>query len=265
MVNTENENHIKDAVGVFDSERDLEAAIDVLLSSGFNRADLSLLAGEAAVKQKLGHAYHDVRELEDDAAAPSIAYIPRETIGDAEGAVIGAPIYFVGVTAAGMVAAAGGPLTIAIAAVATAAGAGAVLGVALASLIGRRHAEFIENQLDHGGLLLWVRTWDAQEEDKAVKILNDNGARDVHIHDFSTNVEAITSPELILKSARLSDNEKISLLQRWEYDVREMLVAEEEGMGDADGDLLSRIINALTALGGAPDAEHSPPTKQGGV
>ncbi len=98
-----------------------------------------------------------------------------------------------------------------------------------------------------------------------VKIPNDNSARDVHIHDPSADVEAITSPESILTSARLSDNEKISLLQQWEYDVREMLVAEEEGMGDADGDLLSRIINALTALGDGPDAEHSPPTKQGGV
>lgn len=265
MGNTETENHIKDAVGVFDSERNLEAAVDALLSSGFNRADLSLLAGEQTVKEKLGHAYHDVRELEDDPSAPSVAYVPRETIGDAKGAVIGAPMYVIGVTAAGIVSAAGGPLTIGIAAVAAATGAGAALGVILARLIGRRHAEFIESQLDHGGLLLWVRTWDAEEEEKALKILQENNARDVHIHDFSANADAITSPKSILKSERLSDNEKILLLQRWEYDVREMLVAEEEGMGDADGELLSRIINALAALGAGPDAEHSPPTKQGGV
>ncbi|MEO1240829.1 MAG: hypothetical protein AAFX54_02885 [Pseudomonadota bacterium] len=253
MSDENTETHIKDAVGVFDSERDLEAAVDALLTSGFNRADLSLLAGEQAVKEKLGHAYRDVRELEDDPAAPSIAYVPRESIGDAQGAVIGAPMYVVGVTAAGMVAAAGGPLTIGVAAVAAAAGAGAALGVVLAGLIGRRRAEFIENQLDHGGLLLWVRTWDAREEEKAVKILQANNASDVHIHDFSVNAEAVMSPESILMSGRLSDSEKTVLLRQWEYDVRQLLVAESEGMGDANGDLLSRILNALAALGDGPD------------
>ncbi len=46
--------------------------------------------------------------------------------------------------------------------------------------------------------------------------------------------------------------------------MRELLVAEEEGMGDADGAMLSRIIIALTALGAAADRQHGPPTKQGG-
>jgi len=265
MRNAETENHIMDAVGVFDSERDLEAATDALLTSGFNRADLSLLAGERAIKEKLGHAYRSVKELEDDPSAPSVAYVSRESIGDAEGAVIGAPMYIAGATAAGLVAAAGGPLMIGIAAVAASAGAGAAVGAVLAQLIGRRHAEFIESQLDHGGLLLWVRTWNQEDEEKATQILQANNARDIHIHDFSANENAITSPESILNSSQLSNGEKVSLLQRWEYDVREMLVAEEEGMGDADGEMLSRIVIALSSLGGGPDTEHSPPTKQGGV
>lgn len=263
MITTEVENHVRDAVGVFDSEQDLETAVDVLLSSGFNRADLSLLAGEEAITQKLGHAYHDVRELEDNPNVPSVAYVPKETIGDAQGAVIGAPMYLIGVTAAGVVAAAGGPLTISIAAAATGAGAGAALGAIFAKMIDRRHTEFIENQLNHGGLLLWVRTWTVQQEDRAVKILQQNNARDVHVHDFSTNFKTITSPESVVNSRQISDDEKILLLRQWEYDVREMLVAEEEGMGDADGALLSRIIKARASFGEKPDEEHSPPTKFG--
>ena len=45
---------IREAVGVFASENDLQAAIDELLSSGFHRAELSLLASEEAVNEKLG-------------------------------------------------------------------------------------------------------------------------------------------------------------------------------------------------------------------
>jgi len=40
---------IREAVGVFANANDLQAAIDELLSSGFHRADLSLLACEEAV------------------------------------------------------------------------------------------------------------------------------------------------------------------------------------------------------------------------
>ena len=45
---------LREAVGVFTSENDLQAAIDELLSSGFHRAELSLLASEEAVNEKLG-------------------------------------------------------------------------------------------------------------------------------------------------------------------------------------------------------------------
>ena len=259
-----NNSHVKDAIGVFENEKDLEAAIDALLTSGFNRADLSLLAGENALREKLGRFYQNVKELEDDPKTPHAAYVSKETIGDAEGAVIGVPMYIAGVTAAGAVAAAGGPFAIALAAAASAAGAGAAIGAVVARMIGRRHADYIEGQLDHGGILLWVRSWDPQEEKTATQILKAHSAHDVHIHDFSADAETITTPESILKSESLTGPEKVSLLQRWEFDIRELLVAEEEGMGDADGSMLSRIVNALAALGAAPDTEHSPPTKQGG-
>lgn len=38
--------------------------------------------------------------------------------------------------------------------------------------------------LDHGGLLLWVRTPDAAREEKARAILAKHGGRDVHVHDL---------------------------------------------------------------------------------
>ena len=48
---------IREAVGVFHDPASLQEAIDELLSSGFDRAEVSLLAGEHAVEEKLRHRY----------------------------------------------------------------------------------------------------------------------------------------------------------------------------------------------------------------
>ena len=56
---------IREAVAVFEDEDTLVAAADELMSSGFDRAELSLVAGEAAVSEKLGHLYERVEKEED--------------------------------------------------------------------------------------------------------------------------------------------------------------------------------------------------------
>lgn len=174
----------REAVGVFETADDLQNAIDDLLTNGFNRAELSLLASEEAVTKKLGHTYRKVSEMEDDPEAPRIAYVSTATIGDAEGALIGAPLYVAAILAAAVVVVSGGGLAAAIAGAAVAGGAGAAIGAVLARLFGRQQAERIEQQLERGGLLLWVRTWDEEDEKRACAILAENGGKDVHVHSF---------------------------------------------------------------------------------
>ena len=72
---------VREAVGVFDRPEDLQHAIDELLSSGFHRAELSLLAGEHAVEEKLGHRYMKVSALADHPTVPRAAYVSNEAIG----------------------------------------------------------------------------------------------------------------------------------------------------------------------------------------
>jgi hypothetical protein len=84
---------IREAVGVFDTPEKLQASIDDLMSSGFDRAELSLLAAEKTVDEKLGHKYREVTELEDDPIVPRYCYISTESIGDAEGGLIGGLMY----------------------------------------------------------------------------------------------------------------------------------------------------------------------------
>lgn len=98
----------REAVAVFRSAQDLEAAIDDLLGNGFNRAELSLLAGDEAIEKELGHKYRKSTDLEDDPHVPRIGYISTESIGDAEGALIGTPLYIAATTATIAVLVSGG-------------------------------------------------------------------------------------------------------------------------------------------------------------
>lgn len=41
----------------------------------------------------------------------------------------------------------------------------------------------LQEQLEHGGIPLWVRTTDAQHEEKACELLRTASAQDVHVHD----------------------------------------------------------------------------------
>ena len=60
--------------------------------------------------------------------------------------------------------------------------AGATLGAALARFMEERHAAWLQEQLERGGLLLWVWTATPERERLAVGILTRHAAHDVHVH-----------------------------------------------------------------------------------
>ena len=74
-----------------------------------------------------------------------------------------------------------------------------------------------------------------------------------------------SSPEVLKAHPGMTMEQKIEILRRWAYDASELAVAEEEGMTGGESSLLARVLEALNALTGGYDAEHSPPTKQEGV
>ena len=72
------------------------------------------------------------------------------------------------------------------------------------------------------------------------------------------------TPGEVLANNELSRAQKIEILRRWEYDVRELQVADEEGMEGPEPVTLDAVLDALRTLGAPEDTEHSAPTKQGG-
>jgi hypothetical protein len=182
MTTEHGETGLREAVGVFDSGEALEAVIDELASSGFDRNEISLLAAEETVEKQLGHRYTKVAELEDDATVPRAAYVSKESTGDAEGALIGGLLYVGAVATAGAIVASGGTLAAVVTGAALAGGTGGLVGAVLARLVGNHHAHRLQEQLDHGGLLLWVRTTTPEREARATAILARHSAHDVHVH-----------------------------------------------------------------------------------
>ena len=65
---------------------------------------------------------------------------------------------------------------------ALAGGTGGLIGTLLARWIGDHHARYLQEQMEHGGLLLWVRTRDVEKEKRASEILSKHSGRDVHLH-----------------------------------------------------------------------------------
>jgi hypothetical protein len=71
------------------------------------------------------------------------------------------------------------------------------------------------------------------------------------------------TPEDVLKVKDLTREQKIEILRRWEYDARELQVADDESMTGGSNNLLERVLESLSALGYVPDPDKEPPTMQG--
>ena len=176
---------VREVAAVFRSRGPLEEAVEALLLAGFDRADIDLMAGIDAVRQKLGTVYVAAEELADVPDAPRKAFMAKEMTGALAGAA--GILSFIGATAAAFgVVASGGALAAAVAAaaaggVATAGGAGALI----ARYLGREQAKELRAQMATGGLVLWVRVRSSEREEKAQQILKDHGAEAVRVHEIA--------------------------------------------------------------------------------
>ena len=185
---------VREAVGVFHHWQNLQAAVDDLLRHGFDRSEVSLLAGEKTVEQKLGHIYKKIAELEDDPAVPRTAFLGADSLTETKAFTISGLGYVGALAAVGTIVASGGTLAAAIIGAAIAGAGGAGVGSLIARMLGRERAASIESQLARGGLLLWVRTRDVEHEARAVAVLKQHQADDVHVHDLPASTSPAHDP-----------------------------------------------------------------------
>jgi hypothetical protein len=72
------------------------------------------------------------------------------------------------------------------------------------------------------------------------------------------------TPQDLLANDELSRQQKIEILRCWEYDVRQLQVAEEESMEGPQPVTVDAVLRALRAIGATADSERCAPKKQGG-
>lgn len=175
---------VREAVAIFEDATHLQAAMDELLLSGFTHTDLSVLADAKTVEKKLGHSYKQVTDEKDNPDSPRTVFMPPEVLGEAQGVLVGIPMYVAAVTTTALMIASGGTLLPTLLATAAAMGGSGLIGALLAKLLDNHHADYIQEHIDRGGLLLWVSTSTPEAEKKAVTILKKHSAYDIDVHDI---------------------------------------------------------------------------------
>ncbi|MCJ9427483.1 hypothetical protein [Kordiimonas marina] len=172
----------REAVALFDTEQDLQEAVDDLESHGFSNAAISRPVSPEEIESTLRRSIRSVAELEDDSRVPREPYIDRNSRSTALMVTVFAPIYILLLAGTGLATAHGMEPWQAVVLV---SGLG-VIGALGGGLIAYRHATRMKDRArkekSWGGLLLWVRTGSRGQEQRALDILRRHAGRDVHLH-----------------------------------------------------------------------------------
>ena len=175
---------MREVASVFRSRERLESAVDQLLLSGFDRADIDISADKDALRARLGKVSIPAEELADVPGVPRRPFFAREEVIAPVLILSAIAVFAVAAVAAYVVIAAGGGAGSA----AIAAKLGAVVAGAPGALAvwwtRRSYAAKLEIQSTSGGLVLWVRVRSPVEEEKAALILRREGGEAIRLHEI---------------------------------------------------------------------------------
>jgi hypothetical protein len=156
---------VREAVAAFGDKTGLRAAVASLLAAGFKPDDLSVLASH----DSLGVA----------GGMPGYPGKPAQNLlaGLTDEVRFLAPL-----TVAGFALLSGGSVAVALAALASAGLGGAAIKEVLDYYAANRHSAAFATALKSGGVLLWVAVADPALEPTAVRLLEEAGGKNAHIH-----------------------------------------------------------------------------------
>ncbi len=166
-----NESEIKkDQVGIFFEADTLENAITELKSIGIDYEQLGLLSEESSLKGKLGHIYEKIANA-SDGNSPDTVFVDEESVGSAPYAAIGGLSFVATALGGGAILASAGVLG---GALAVATATPVVIGLAglLAGyVLNQSDANALQEQVEAGHLLLFVRTSENRLKEQVAKVL----------------------------------------------------------------------------------------------
>ncbi len=151
----------REVVGILTNRDDFEAAVNALLEAGAERSDLSVLSSHESL---------------------AVAGKPAKPWKDALTALVGEIKYEGPLVASGAILLAGGATAAAIAGIIGAAVGGAALKEVLEEVSASPHTESFARSVDAGSVILWVRVDDKSAETRAISMLEQNNAVNVHLY-----------------------------------------------------------------------------------
>jgi hypothetical protein len=175
---------VREVVGTVHSREDLDALVDRLTTSGFDRGDISLMASHEAVVRKLRAIYRDPVEVAEAPDLPRRNLVTRDDVSSVSAVVFGTLVSIGSLGAALPIIASGGALAAIVAAALTGGAAATAIGKVIRDRIVKGlDAATLENDLLHGGLVVFVRARDPEREELAMAIMRDCDASNVHVHE----------------------------------------------------------------------------------
>lgn len=168
-------------VALFRSPSALEAAISALGSAGWDRAEMSLLAQKHLLEPEMplpedSETAADDPDVDRGAIMSETDVRQGRNLATALGGVVAA------FAASGAVIMSGGTALAAMVGAAAAGGGAAAAVNALGQWAGEHRAAHLDDQIQQGGILLWVMLRDPGQEKLARDILAKHGAVDIHAH-----------------------------------------------------------------------------------
>jgi len=176
---------VREVAGVFRSREQLDNAITALLLAGLDRADIDLMASADAVRRNLGGAYVAAEELADVPGIPRKSFVAREDVTTVVAGIAGILTY-IGATASALaVVASGGALALVAAAAVIGGGlTGGTGAFFIHQILGQERGDELETLMEAGGLVLWVRVHNPNQEKTAIEILRSHGGEAVRVHEI---------------------------------------------------------------------------------
>lgn len=179
MLERQPEIMVREAVGVFDSEEQLQAAIDDLEMSDFSRQDITVLSD--LNRSGLRNGKSGIYQV-DGAPAHRETHVTPEEYSLIDGALIAGGI-LAGILASTPFWDTFNTQYSTIFVTCIGAGIGLFVGTLVAHSYHNSRARDRSQKLRKTGLPLWVRTRNYSSEQKAYYILRKNGGHDVQVQD----------------------------------------------------------------------------------
>ncbi len=182
MTSTNGKKTIREAIAVFFDPQSIKSVVKDLRSAGISPDHIGLLASENSVRESLGDFYTQTNNTHEPGQSPVTAFVGKDDANQQQDS-LGGSLFFVGTTGAmGAVVASsaifGGALLAALSGVVAVGAIGAMAG----KIIQQNDADYLQQQVDEGHILLFVRITETVNEKQVIDLLSRHGGHHAKVH-----------------------------------------------------------------------------------